>query len=74
MKFGAYHCDRGWVEDTGVGGVYSWDVNRAGWRDSPEQWVDELVASDIVEATDFQDVPVTVELLEQIGWRFLRLL
>lgn len=74
MKFGAYHRKLGWVEDTGVGGVYSWDVQRAGWRNSPDEWIEELVASDIVDPTDFQDVPVTVDLLEQCGWRFVRLL
>lgn len=74
MKYGAYHRKLGWIEDTGVGGVYSWDVERAGWRDSPEQWVQELVATDIVDATDFQDQPTTVELLERHDWLFVRLL
>lgn len=74
MKFGAYHRERGWVEDSGVGGTYSWDVERAGWHDSAQAWVDELVATDIVDATDFQDNPITVDVLEQHGWLFPRLL
>jgi len=77
MKFGAYHCERGWVVDTGVGGTYAWDVEQAQWHDSVEAGIDELVATDIVDAVDasrFPDEPATAKSLEQGGWRFLRLL
>jgi hypothetical protein len=73
MKFGAYHRERGWVEDTGVGGVYTWDVARAKWQNTIEQWIRELVATDIVEATDFQNVAITADVLERHGWLFPRL-